>query len=489
MKQRSLYVKFNFLIVGTIFLCGLLVSAIMLYTVVNSLEEGLDRSGHEIAASLGGVAGSDILVDDRFALAQHLARTKEDNGLVRYIIAVSPKGTVLASTFAAGLPAGLPPQREAAMRDGIDAVTYASNEGNIREILYPIDSGVMGYLRVGLTERQMTSLIQQRCLQLALLIFVICLASAWLASRYAGLFLQPIFQLSQAANALGLGDYEVSVPVASKDEIGQLAYAFNSMTRRLRLKNQENSRLFAELQEKEKIRVMLLQQLFSAREDERQRISRELHDESGQSMASILAYLRILHDKLMTTEQRELLYAIRELTADTLAGLRNIAVDLHPPLLEDLGLLVAIQKHLEAFRQGQPELQVDFYSSGDFRRVSHEAALVCYRTLQEALTNIVRHAEADCIVLELAVFPMVLRLLISDNGIGFDEQQAEEARLDRHMGLVSMRERVELMDGSFMLRSEPGKGTRIIILLPVSGWSKEGRRMDGKEEIADRSGR
>ena len=153
MKQRSLYVKFNFLIVGTIFLCGLLVSAIMLYTVVNSLEEGLDRSGHEIAASLGGVAGSDILVDDRFALAQHLARTKEDNGLVRYIIAVSPKGTVLASTFAAGLPAGLPPQREAAMSDGIDAVTYASNEGNIREILYPIDSGVMGYLRVGLTER------------------------------------------------------------------------------------------------------------------------------------------------------------------------------------------------------------------------------------------------------------------------------------------------------------------------------------------------
>ena len=148
-----------------------------------------------------------------------------------------------------------------------------------------------------------------------------------------------------------------------------------------------------------------------------------------------------------------------------------------------------IQKHLEAFRQGQPELQVDFYSSGDFQRVSHEAALVCYRTLQEALTNIVRHAEADCIVLELAVFPMGLRLLISDNGIGFDEQQAEEARLDRHMGLVSMRERVELMDGSFMLRSEPGKGTRIIILLPVSGWSKEGRRMDGKEEIADRSGR
>ena len=490
MKQRSLYVKFNFLIVGTIFFCGILISAIMLYTVVNSLEEGLDRSGQEIAASLGGVAGSDILVDDRFALAQHLARTKEDNGLVRYIMAVSPGGNVLASTFAAGIPAGLPLQREPAVSGGesIDAVTYASNEGNIREILYPIDSGVMGYLRVGLTERQMTSLIQHRCLQLALLIFVICLAAAWLASRYARLFLQPIFQLSQAANALGMGDYEVSVPVASKDEIGQLAQAFNSMARRLHIKNQENSRLVTELQDKEQVRVLLLQQLFSAREDERQRISRELHDESGQSMASILAYLRILHDKLMTTEQRELLYAVRELTADTLAGLRSIAVDLHPPLLEDLGLLVAIQKHLEAFHQGQPELQVAFYSSGDFQRVSHEAALVCYRTLQEALTNIVRHAEADRVVLELAVFPLVLRLLISDNGIGFAEQQAEEARLDRHLGLVSMRERVELMDGSFMLRSEPGKGTRIIILLPVSGWQKEGRRMDGKEEIADYPG-
>lgn len=489
MKNYSLLVKFNFLIVGTIFFCGLLISGMMLYTVVNFMEEGLDRSGQEIAASLGAVAGNDILLDDRFALAEHLMRTREQNDQVRYILAVAPNGKILGSTFDNGLPAGLPLKRQPGTGDGVDAVSYASNEGNIREILYPIDAGVMGYLRVGMTEQGMTYLIQQRCLQIALLIFFICLAAAWLATRYARHFLQPVAQMAQAAAALGRGDYEVYVPVKAQDEVGHLAYTFNHMTYRLRMKNQENSRLLAKLQEKEKIRVWLLDRLFSAREDERQRISRELHDETGQSMATILAYLRILHDKLMTTEQREMLYAVRDLTADTLAGLRRLAVDLHPPLLEDLGLLVAIQKHLDNFRRAQPQLKVYFYASGDFQSVSSSIALVCYRTLQESLTNVVRHAQAKRVILELAVFSGRVRLVVADDGIGFDQKTADRARRESHLGLLSMRERVELLDGDFSIVSTAGRGTRIMILLPAQIEKKEGKREDANEEITDCSGR
>ena len=154
-------------------------------------------------------------------------------------------------------------------------------------------------------------------------------------------------RLSFAVKQMDKGNYGIQVPVDSKDEIGRLASTFNKMSIGLRNVVDKNNRLLEDLQLKEQNRRWLIEQLFTAREDEQRRISRELHDESSQSMASILTYLRVLHDRLTTDEQREMLFEIRELTSTTLEGIRRLAVDLHPPLLEDLGLRAAIEKYLE----------------------------------------------------------------------------------------------------------------------------------------------
>lgn len=475
MSSRSLYLKFNLLIVGTIFFCGLIIGGIMLHTITSSMEKGLDTSGQEIAASLGAVISNDVLLDDRFAVSEQLTKTLETNGQVRYIIAAAPDGRILATTFPGGLPAGLPAVRKYREDMSIDTLSFDSNEGHIREVLYPIDEGVIGSLRVGMTEQRMDMLIQKRCLQIGLMVFFICVVASLLATRYAHHFLKPIRTMSEAVHEIGGGNYDVMVRVQSGDEIGQLGKAFNDMIGKLSAKEKENSNLLKKLQAKERARVWLINQLFSAREDERHRISRELHDETGQSMASILAYLRILHDHLQTDDQRELLLEVRDLTANTLDGLRQLAVDLHPPMLEDLGLIIAIEKYLETFRRTQPQILVQMKTSGDFTRLSRAIALICYRTLQEALTNIIRHAQASRVDIVISCTPQEIRLSIFDNGVGFNKKDAEQARRNRHLGLVSMRERVELLNGHFSIVSKPQGGTHIQVLLPADA-------MEAREE-------
>ena len=111
MENHSLYLKFNLLIVGTIFICGLLMGGMLLYTTRQSLEDGLDTSGEEVAASVGAVISNDILLDDRFSMFERLTHTMENNDQVRYIIVARPDGHILTSTFTNGLPVGLPAQR------------------------------------------------------------------------------------------------------------------------------------------------------------------------------------------------------------------------------------------------------------------------------------------------------------------------------------------------------------------------------------------
>lgn len=467
MRTRSLYVKFNVLIVGTICLCGIIISSLMLYTTSSSMEHELDQSGREIAASISTIISENILVDDQFAMTEQLLATQRSNDQIRYILVARPDGQIVASTFTDGLPAGLPPVRLA--KDSNDSTaTYNSNEGYIREIISPIDDGLVGYFRIGLSEQHMITVMRKRFLEIMFFIVLICFMASLLATRYAHAFLTPIRHMAKAVRQISLGNYTVQVPVETRDDLGHLAKVFNSMVSRLETKDKENAHLLAELQEKEKLRLWLISQLFSAREDERRRISRELHDETSQSMVSMLAYLRLIQDRIENEETRGLVEDVRGVLKETLEGLRHLAVTLHPPLLDDLGLVVAIEKYLDTFRKTQPHMQVTLTHTGDFSYISHPIALLCYRMLQEGLTNIVRHAQADVVHISLTVQDDWLTISIADNGIGFSEDTAEKARLDNHLGIVSMRERAALLNGTFHIDSMPTKGTTLTISLPLS---------------------
>ena len=467
MRTRSLYVKFNVLIVGTICLCGIIISSLMLYTTSSAMEQALDQSGQEIAASISTIISENILVDDQFAITEQLLATQRSNNQIRYILVARPDGKIMASTFTDGLPAGLPPLRLATNGEE-STVTYNSNEGYIREIISPIDDGLVGYFRIGLSEQHMVTVMRKRFLEIMFFIVVICFIASLLATRYAHAFLTPIRHMAKAVRQLSLGNYTVKVPVETRDDLGHLAKVFNSMVSRLETKDKENAHLLAELQEKEKLRLWLISQLFSAREDERRRISRELHDETSQSMVSMLAYLRLIHDRIHDEETRSLVADVQGVLKDTLEGLRHLAVTLHPPLLDDLGLVVAIEKYLDTFRKTQPHIKVTFSYAGDFTHIDHPISLLCYRMLQEGLTNIVRHAQADIVHISLSVQDTWLTISVADNGIGFSEDTVEKARLDNHLGIVSMRERTALLNGTFQIDSTPSHGTTLTIRLPLS---------------------
>lgn len=467
MRNYSLYVKFNVLIVGTIFICGLLIGLMLLYTTNTEMEHELDKSGLEIGQSMSTVISNAILLDDKFTITEQLIHTKTVNDQTRYIIVSHPNGEILASTFTDGIPQGLPLVRTPQASQSMDVITYNSNEGYIREVLCPIDDGLVGYFRIGLTEKPMVQLMRKRFIEMITLILLICLLASWLATRYANAFLKPIQTMAAAVRQIGRGNYHVTVPSTTSDDIGRLAKAFNIMVNRLSVKDKENLRLVAALQEKEKLRMWLIQQLFTAREDERRRISRELHDETSQSMVAILSYLRIIMDRTTDASVKELVGGVRDLTKDTLEGLRHLAVNLHPPLLDDLGLIVAMEKYLDSFRTAHPQIQITYTHEGDFTAISRPIALLCYRLMQEALTNIIRHSQATAVVIALKITSNQLTMSITDNGIGFSEDTAKQARLDNHLGLVSMRERTELLNGTFQIHSQPDAGTAICIVLPL----------------------
>lgn len=466
-KEQGIYYKFNVLIVGSIFLCCLLIGGMMLRMVMSTLETSLISTGREIGTYLAAAVSNDILVDNQFSIHERMSKTMEANKQIRYIMVTHSDGSLMASTFTDGLPVGLPVHRVPDGKDDIDLMSFSSNEGTIKEIMVPIDDGYIGYIRLGLTEKYMLSSLQERFLVVVLMVILVCAVAATLATRYAHEFLRPVARLSFAVKQMDKGNYGIQVPVDSKDEIGRLASTFNKMSTGLRSVVDKNNRLLEDLQLKEQNRRWLIEQLFTAREDEQRRISRELHDESSQSMASILTYLRVLHDRLTTDEQREMLFEIRELTSTTLEGIRRLAVDLHPPLLEDLGLRAAIEKYLEPICRMHRDIDFSWQFQGDFNRLSKPVNLMCYRTVQESVANVLKYAEATKVDIFLRIGKENVILTVADNGIGFDRETAEKARLNRHLGLVSMRERIELLQGTFLLETAPGKGTKITMLLPI----------------------
>ena len=224
-KEKGLYYKFNVLIVGSIFICGLIIGGTMLRTAYNSLETGLVRSGQEIATSMAAVISNDILLDDRFALHERMSKTLEANDQIRYIVVTNSDGEVLASTFIDGLPKGLPPVRLPDGEKGMDVMAFSSNEGTIREILVPIDDGFLGYIRMGMAEKQFMTDLQEKCLLAILLVLMVCVAAAILATRYANEFLKPVARLSFAVKQMDKGKYGIQVPVTSQDEVGKIGRA------------------------------------------------------------------------------------------------------------------------------------------------------------------------------------------------------------------------------------------------------------------------
>lgn len=204
--------------------------------------------------------------------------------------------------------------------------------------------------------------------------------------------------------------------------------------------------------------------VLTAQEEERTRIARELHDDTAQALTSVLVRLRLLERSAEDKRLRTGLAELRELTVETLEGVRRLAIDLRPPMLDDLGLEAAIQSHVQDFSR-QRQINVNFTSSG-LGRLPPNVELVLYRIVQEALSNVAKHASASRVETRLSRKGRTLRLLVEDDGCGFDVEAAKGSR-QSGLGLFGMEERLALIGGTLRVESSPGKGTRLSAEVPL----------------------
>jgi len=178
--------------------------------------------------------------------------------------------------------------------------------------------------------------------------------------------------------------------------------------------------------------------------------------------------LRLLERSLEDERLQRGLAELRDLTGATLEGVRRMAIDLRPPMLDDLGLEAALQSHVQDFSQRWP-IRATFASSR-LGRLPAEVELVLYRIVQEALSNVAKHANASRALVRLTGRGRALRLLVEDDGCGFDVEATRHSR-ESGLGLFGMEERLALVSGTLRVESVVGEGTRVSaeVLLPRSG--------------------
>jgi PAS domain S-box-containing protein len=211
----------------------------------------------------------------------------------------------------------------------------------------------------------------------------------------------------------------------------------------------------------------LTHQLIKAQENERLKISRDLHDHIAQDLSTLKISLETLF-KDQQPDVRERVSQLSDILQRSIAAVRDMAYDLRPPGLDQLGLVKTLYLYCEDFSKSN-SLEIDFAAAGvDELNLEYETEINVYRLIQEALNNIKRHAAARWVTIRLVASSPDIVIRIKDNGKGFNvNNRRERALKDKRMGLQSMVERVRLLEGKISIRSKPSKGTTIFIEIPL----------------------
>lgn len=330
--------------------------------------------------------------------------------------------------------------------------------------------------------------LQRRLTLLGLLFIAASLGLAWLTTRQV---VGPLTRLTEVTRGIAKGDLATPVPSEGQDEVRELAASFETMRHQLREshaqlakanwelerrveertqelmdRHEELARASQLLRQREVERSYLLEQTIQAQEEERRRLARELHDAVGQLLSALVVRISLLQGMAQTPQLREGLRELGELASQTVGAVRRLLVDLRPELLDDLGLSAAVAWHAEQTltRHG---VQVDLEMRLPEHRLPGQVEVAVFRVMQEAITNIHRHAQARQARIALDMESGELVGSVSDDGVGFDAAESEQHPGARGVGLLGMRERVSLLGGSLRIRTRPERGTTLTFRLPV----------------------
>jgi signal transduction histidine kinase len=452
----SVRMKIMGIVLGGTILLSTTLTLQVIHSLSKVLEEELRARGASIGRDLAARSTDLILVNNLYALRQLFLETQENNPDILYAFVLDSEGQVLVHTFGEGFPAGLVEINQAAPEEYQRTVSIETPEGTVWDIAVPVFGGKAGTARVGISNQGVRRLLLDLTSQVALTTAVVLVFSLLAATFLTFILTRPILDLVDATRAVGRGDFSLRVRRWANDEIGELAAAFNQMA--VELERTDEMR-----RERELLRRQLFERVIAAQEEERRRISRELHDSTSQNLTSLMVGLRAL-DGICDNPQVHLqAHELRETAVQVLDDLHNLAVQLRPSVLDDLGLSAALERLIQEW-QKRHQIQADVVVHLAGERLPDAIETALYRILQEALTNVARHAQAKSVSVLVERRKQDVVAVIEDDGVGFAAWQTQR---DGHLGLAGMRERAELLGGTMTIESNLGVGTSFFIQLPL----------------------
>ncbi len=283
------------------------------------------------------------------------------------------------------------------------------------------------------------------------LFFLLIALIFWVIHVVFNRVLKAILVIVQGLERVELGDYQTRLPTFSSDEMNQIARATNQLIEKLNASQHENR--------------ALTQHNLAIQEDERQHLAQELHDELGQSLTAIkvMAVTIARVENSQNTIIKQSTDAIVEVCDHLMNVVRSMMQQLHPLILTELGLKAALDDLISHWQTRHLGIFITFHCDNDLESLPETISIHIFRMVQECLTNIVRHANANHVVINLTLDEQdFLSLKMTDNGQGCDVENIKKG-----FGLLSMRERVRSLGGEFMIETQPQNGMIIHAKIPL----------------------
>lgn len=422
------------------------------YDFSAALRHQLQQRGISVAVTLATQSQDFMLTDNQFALYTMAKNSLSADKDLSYILVLDAGNDILVHTFDRGVPVDLIGKNQLQEGEAVRLQALKTGEGIIHDIAVPILDGQAGFIRLGMSEASINAEANRHLLNELAWVLIVLVIGLYAGSGMSTILTKPISRLAKASQSVGTKDFEWEIPRWAKDEIGALGVAFAKVSEDLRLKNET--------------REQLLRKIITAQEEERKRVARELHDEAGQALTSIMMDLAQARDMLPgeSTEIAKRLSRSRQVAEQTLDDLRKLIYDLRPEVLDRFGLVAALRSYVKN-KIPTDVMQVKVSFHGLEERLSPEIEIILFRIIQEAITNIIRHSSATTVVIDVEVKESVVIATIEDNGVGFDTGKTL-GHADS-LGLRGMAERVATVGGALEIESVMKQGTRVRISLPL----------------------
>lgn len=416
-----------FVVIYTVYL-----SVVLVYTYANNkniLESALKDRITQTYYQLSGNISENIKTENTYEIYQKI-HSASVNKEVAYIIIYDNEKNILGKTLK-----GVPEKLLTFNTDQLNSFKrYGSSKGELLEYISPIDDVNIGYIRIGFYTKDIyvkTYTQFSKILLLNMIVFLMLLIIAYYISK---MIERPVQDLTLVTDEIiREGDYRKKI---EKDNYSRDFHVLVSSINEMVESNKKNK----------KLNNYLLNKIFRIQEEERKMLSRELHDEVSQSLASLLFLLSNLVEKESDKRKKDRLLLIQAEIENSLTNIRNIAVNLRPPSSE-LSLEEVLIKYIDDYKKIY-NIAVNFYTNYKGGK-NNNFDITLYRIVQESLSNIKRHSRATEVQIKLYENADYIILSIADNGIGLTKERVEMAKKEGRLGIYGMQERIFDFSGEF----------------------------------------